>query len=389
MKIAFVGNMPSSLAFPEDCLRKAIKAGGHPAPWMLALLPALARMTDHQLRVLIVQRNITKRCLIEKDGVEYQGLPSLLPDKWNRKTLYYQKSIPIVNALREFQPDVVHAFGFETGNALIALRAGFPVSCFIQGIAELYEPYYGQRDWIDRKVGVWGERFAAPRVRWMVAENQFAKNWALTRNPTAQVAIIPHPTREVFFEMGAPSLEERILTVGGLDDRKGMDVVLRAFARCERKEAKLVVTGGGPLRTSLEDLAGDLGIRERVEFTGPLKTEDVIGEMNRARALIIASRMDTSPNVVSEAHAVGIPVVGSRVGGIPDMIADGVDGYLFALDNDAEAAEKLDLLLADRELARTMGERGREKVRVLNSAQRVAEAHVAFFHKVAGDLGIH
>jgi glycosyltransferase involved in cell wall biosynthesis len=386
MKIAFIGNLPSGLVFPDDHLRRAYRGGGHPAPWMLALLPALGRMTNHDLRAFIVQRNIRKSCVVEREGVTYEGLPSRMLDKWNRKSLYYQKSLPVIKAVRRWKPDLIHAFGFETGNALVALRTGFPVSCFIQGIAELYEPFYGQRDWIDRKVGVWGERVAAPRVKWMVAENQFAKDWALSRNPAAHVAIIPHPTRDEFFEKGAPSFEERILTVGGLDDRKAVDVVIRAFAKVGNPDAKLVIVGGGPLRGKLESLANDLGIGRSVEFTGPLTTDDVIAQMNRARAMIIASRMDTSPNVVSEAHAIGIPVVGSRAGGIPDMIDHGEDGFLFDVDQADQAAYALTTLLAEPDRARQMGARGKEKVRLLNSSERVAKAHVEFFKRCQSEL---
>jgi glycosyltransferase involved in cell wall biosynthesis len=220
----------------------------------------------------------------------------------------------------------------------------------------------------------------------MVAENQFAKDWGLSRNPAAHVAIIPHPTRDEFFEKGDPAFEERILTVGGLDDRKGVDVVIRAFSMVGNTDAKLVIVGGGPLRGRLEALANDLGIGQRVEFTGPLITDDVIAQMNRARAMIIASRMDTSPNVVSEAHAVGIPVVGSRAGGIPDMIEDGVDGFLFDVDDARQAATAMTKLLNDEALARKQGATGRGKVRLLNSAERIAEEHVHFFERIRSEI---
>lgn len=386
MKIAFIGNLPAASIFPQDCLVKNARSGGHPAPWMVALLPALQRLTGHQLRVVLCQRVIRKPVLVTVDGVEYEGIPGHLPERFGRKMLYHHKSFRITPALRRFQPDVVHGFGFETGNALIALRSGFPVSAFVQGIAELYEPYYGQRDWIDRKVGVWGERVAVPQVNWMVAENEFAKKWALSRNPQATVDIIPHPTREVFFEKAAPTHGPVILTVGGLDDRKGMDTVIRAFARVKSPCARLVVAGGGPLRGKLEQIAQELGIADRVEFTGAIGTDEVIKKMNCARAFVIGSRMDTSPNVVSEAHAIGIPVIGTNVGGIPEMIDEGDDGFLVERDDIEIMGERMELLLNNEALARRLGAEGRAKVRGLNSTSNVAEAHARFFEKIRVDL---
>lgn len=388
MKIGFIGNLPAASALPEKFIRPRNRTGNHPAPWMVALLPELARITGHQLRVFLPQRAVLKPIVVERDGVEYEGIPCRIPDRWTRNTLYYQKSLALRGALRRFSPDLLHAFGFETGSALIAVRSGIPVSCFIQGIAEFLEPYYGQRSMIDRKVGVWGEKKAIPHVRWMVAENEFAKKWALSRNPEAEVDVIPHPTREVFFAKAAPVYGHTILTVGGLDDRKGMDTLIRAFALVKTQEAQLVMVGGGSLREPLEDLAKELGIGGKVEFTGSLETPEVIARMNAARAFVIASRMDTSPNVVSEAHAIGLPVIGTRVGGIPEMIHEGEDGYLVERDDVAALADRMTLLLQDEALARRLGQAGRAKVRDMNGAVEVAEAHARFFNRIGRQLGV-
>ena len=388
MKIGFIGNLPAASALPEEYIRHRNRTGNHPAPWMVALLPELAKITGHQLRVFLPQRAVLKPVVVERDGVEYEGIPCRIPERLGRKALYYQKSMALSGAVRRFSPDLLHAFGFETGSALIAVRMGRPVSCFIQGIAEYLEPFYGQRSLVDRKVGVWGERKAVPHVRWMVAENEFAKKWALSRNPEAEVDIIPHPTREVFFSAAAPVYGESIVSVGGLDDRKGMDTVIRAFARVTTPGARLVMVGGGALRAALEQLARELGVAERVEFTGSLETADVIARMNAARAFVIGSRMDTSPNVVSEAHAIGLPVIGTAVGGIPEMIDEGNDGFLVARDDVAAMAERMTRLMQDRDLAQALGEAGREKVRGMNSAVEVAEAHARFFSRIGRQLGV-
>jgi glycosyltransferase involved in cell wall biosynthesis len=117
----------------------------------------------------------------------------------------------------------------------------------------------------------------------------------------------------------------RILTVGGLDDRKGMDTIIRAFARIKMPNARLCMVGGGICADELRALANQLGVADRVDFTGPAQTDRVMVELARASVFVIGSRMDTSPNVVTEAHAAGLPVVGTRAGGIPELIDDGID----------------------------------------------------------------
>lgn len=375
-----------SSVFPEDCLRTKVLSHEHPAPWIAALLPKLAEISGFQLRLVIPHRNLLKHVLIEKDGVEYEGVPTPVPMRFARKSFYHSISHFTSPVLRRFQPDVVHAFGFETGSAMLALRSGLPVSCFIQGIAEELYPYYSERPWIDRYVGRWGELQAVNRVPWMVAETEFAKKWALKKNPTAYVKLIPHPLRAAFIEQTGSEYHQTAVVVGGLDSRKGVDTVIQAFARCNVDDAKLVVVGNGPLRASLEQLAVKLSVDQRVRFTGALNQDGVIQELKQARLMVIASRMDTAPNVISEAHAIGLPVIGTKVGGIPEMIEDSVDGFHVEMDDFNEMAHKMRLLLEDESLAQKMGEKGREKVRTLNSSDEVALAHLEYFERIRDDL---
>lgn len=382
-KIAFFGFMPPWSVFPSDNIRPQYRGKpAHPAPWMVALLPAIAALGKYEIRVFLAHRSILKPCIAEHEGVVYEGVPSPVPERFSRNTLYFQYSQVVKKPIRKFNPDLVHAFGFETGAALIALRTGYPVSCFIQGIAEDYFPYYiKSRTFIDRHVARWAERRAATRINYMVAETMYAKKWALRSNPDASVPIIPHPLRPDFHLHAKPKHSEVVLSVGTLDDRKGMDVIVKAFAMVESANARLVIVGGGRNRAGLEKLALDLGINDKVEFTGPLDTESVIDRMNDARCFVIASRVDTSPNVVTEAHAIGLPVIGTRGGGIPEMITDGVDGFNVDVDDYKAMAVKMGLLLEDKELARKMGMAGCDKVKVLNDPGRIAQAHAELFDK--------
>ena len=386
MRIAFIGSLPAAAVLPEEFVREKNRGGNHPAPWIRGLLPALAELSGFKLRVVLVQRAILRPCLVERDGVEYEGIPYRFPERFNFTTLQAVKSIQARSALKRFQPDVVHAFGMETGSATIALGSGFPVSCFIQGMWEFLAPLIDGVPRADLAAGRWCESRAVARIRWFVAENEFARRWAVGRNPAARVTVIPHPLRLDFLAKAAPTYQPQIIAVGGLNRHKGMDTVIRAFAQVKLPGARLCIVGSGPLETTLRELAGSLGLANRVEFTGTLETDQVIARMNGSTALAIGSRMDTSPNVISEAHAIGLPVIGTRVGGIPEMIDEGTNGYVVD-EGDAQAmGERMDRLLSDPETCRRMGEAGREKVRILNSPAAVAQAHVDFFLKILEDL---
>jgi len=387
MRLGFISTLPPVAVLPEDWIRPRNRRDDvHPAPWIAALLPELAKSAGYELRVFLAHRSIVKAGIVVRDGVEYEAIPVRLPERLNRKTLFYQKSCMLAKAVRRYAADLLHSFGFETRSALVSLRCGVPVSCFIQGIAEDLYQFFRKRSWLEATVMRWGERIASMRVPWMIAETQYARNWALRHNPNAKVVLIPHPLRKAFLRLPSPSFGQRVLAVGALEEWKGMDTVIRAFAMTKTGNADLMIVGRGSQRRALENLALSLGVSERVEFAGTLGVEELIREMGRAGVFVVASRADTSPNVLSEAHAAGLPVVGTRAGGIPEMIEHGVDGYHVEVDNLGALASRIEDLLSDVEMARRMGRKGREKVLSLNDPSRIAAANLEFFEGIRRDL---
>ena len=119
------------------------------------------------------------------------------------------------------------------------------------------------------------------------------------------------------------------------------------------------MVGDGPDRPELEALAHELGVARSTHFVG---FQDDVGPWFHAfDALLLPSRNEGTPVSAIETLAAGRPVVASRVGGVPDVVADGTDGYLFPVGDVAAAAEHLARLAADPELRRRMGEQGRER----------------------------
>lgn len=124
----------------------------------------------------------------------------------------------------------------------------------------------------------------------------------------------------------------RLVYVGRLADKKGVDVLVEALARLDG--AHLDVIGDGPDRAALEAQARRLGVEDRVRFLGKLPRADVLSALATAHLVVIPSRvgaggdMDGTPVVLCEAMAAGVPVVASDLGGLGECIADGVDGLL-------------------------------------------------------------
>jgi glycosyltransferase involved in cell wall biosynthesis len=147
--------------------------------------------------------------------------------------------------------------------------------------------------------------------------------------------------------------------VGRLVPEKGIDVFLRAASLVTSviPSARFVVIGDGPLRAALEDSADSLGLAGAVTFTGfrPDAPQLIAG----LDVLVVPSRSDGSPLVVCEAMAAGIPVVASRVGGLPDLVAHGDSGLLVRPEDPEDLARTLVSLLMDPAAALALGLRAR------------------------------
>jgi glycosyltransferase involved in cell wall biosynthesis len=168
-----------------------------------------------------------------------------------------------------------------------------------------------------------------------------------------------------------PAEETRtVLHVARLVEVKGTKHLIGAFARLAGRfaDVELTIVGDGPLKASLQALAGSLGIGARVHFLGPRPYPEVLGLMRKAAMLVLPSiraadgRVEGLGMVLLEAAATGVPTVGSRIGGIPEGVIDGETGFL-APERDEEAlAGRMAALLDNRDLRLSMGAKARALV---------------------------
>ena len=150
--------------------------------------------------------------------------------------------------------------------------------------------------------------------------------------------------------------------VGRMTGVKRTADVLKGVARLRERgvDAVLLMVGDGPDRERVERGASVLGIMRHCYFLG--YQEDVSDWYQAFDAMVLPSANEGTPVVVIEALAAGCPVVATSVGGVPDVIRDGVDGFLVAAGDVEQLAERLARLAADPELRARMGEAGRESV---------------------------
>ena len=154
----------------------------------------------------------------------------------------------------------------------------------------------------------------------------------------------------------------RILCVAHLYVRKGIDTLLRAFARV-RGESILRIVGVGPEMGRLKQLAHDLAIGTRVHFLGHLPFDRLIAEYRNAAIFALPTEQEGFGIVFLEAMASSLPVIATRATAVPEVVEEGTTALLVSPRDDAGLAETIAKLLAEPKMRRALGSAGKMRVR--------------------------
>lgn len=143
-----------------------------------------------------------------------------------------------------------------------------------------------------------------------------------------------------------PRSENTLVFVGRVTLEKEIDVILRAIPRIDPAlDVSFTVVGDGDQRKNLEKLASELGIADRVAFTGRVTDEQLRAHLTGASAFVIASIAELQSIATMEAMASGLPIVAADAMALPHLVHHGENGYLFQPGNDRELAEQIEKVL--------------------------------------------
>jgi len=151
-----------------------------------------------------------------------------------------------------------------------------------------------------------------------------------------------------------------------------VEILLRALAFVG-EETRLVVAGDGDQAGSLRELARELGVERRVTFTGLIANRDIAKIYEQVDVVVVPSIWpENSPVVITEAMAAGLPVVASDIGGIPELVEDGVTGFLVRPRDLRAMAERIEHLRRHPDARRQMGDKAAERIKGHELRQQVA-----------------
>ena len=290
---------------------------------------------------------------------------------------------------RKHCPDVVHTH--QIGALLYAGPAarGAMVPVIVHTEHGKHYAVRWRTRWLGRLAGVYAKQF------FCVSRDIAAELAACRIVPDRKIQVVPNGIETNRFRepgdpwkvrksLGIPAHAPVIGSVGRLCEVKRYDVLLRAFVFVKSRvpAAHLLLVGDGPLQGSLHGLADSLGLGDCVHFAGYQTNPEVYLQLMNVFAL--TSRSEGMPLALLEAWAVGLPVVASRVGGLPDLIDEGVTGLMFSPDDERCLASILCKLLTNETLARAMGAAGNRQVESQFSLGRMAGEYQRQYLKLLG-----
>lgn len=174
--------------------------------------------------------------------------------------------------------------------------------------------------------------------------------------------------------------------IGQLIERKGLDVLLEAFASWAVPEARLVLVGDGPQRRQLEKLASDRGIAGRVAFTG--FRSDRLDWLRGFDVFVLPSRLEGIPRCLMESLAARVPVIATNIPGCTELIVDGETGLLIPPDSPERLLKALQSMKSST-LRQQLVSRGRALVAERHSAQRMAREYQSLYMELSGKPVAH
>jgi len=328
------------------------------------------------------------------------------------KVLFPLFAVPAVwRALRRFRPHVVQVHESDGGLAALLVAAVASRLDPPPRLVALLQVSYVEERRAVRPLVAAGRVLGRPgsverRFRWLKAPLHIALGWLTAR--TADLVLTPSAAtgeeirhdylkgrKNVLLGVlpnvtgGLPVAESAtdeaaepgyFLFVGRLRIRKGVEVLLEAMRalRAAHPGARLLVAGDGEHRAALENRAAELNLQREVHFLGRCDAGRVRGLLRGARALVVPSIYEGMPLVVLEAMEAGLPVIASRVSGIPEVVLEST-GWLVPPEDPPRLTAALAEALTDPEEAGRRGEAGRRR---LDAEFRPAHAAAAWMREI-------
>jgi len=382
LDLAIVGPYPAD----PNVIRNGVEAV------VVYLTEGLRQVPDLRIQVISVSDQVASDTTVERDSVVFHYLRSTR--RLRNLTLDARNRARVRRLIARLQPDLIHVHG-STSEPYLSRPAPCPRVTTVHGVIFEEVKYdRGKLDWLRRGPRRLLERLALRHATDLIAVTDYVRS-AVRPLTAARIIVIDNPVASRYFELGAqgdcaddsPSTSTTVLFAGGIMPRKNLLDLIRAvdLVRRDRPDVELRMAGGIQDRAyfgMLERHVMEHDLGRHVRFLGGLSDGDLLEEYRRCAVVASASREETAGMVFQQAMAAGKSVLGTRVGGVPEIVEHEVTGLLAAAGDVGALAEGLRDLLGDPALRRRLGEAGRRVALRRFTASAAAEKTVALYREL-------
>lgn len=402
MKILWIVNTPLGL------LGRSLYGREENGLWMSALLDDFRSYSEHRL-IVATSAAIKETFRGEEDGIVYYAIPNQVPLLYDENKAENRRAWK--HMLDAEKPDLIQVWGTEFTHGLCALRAAgdIPSVIYMQGyLGSIARHYLAgishkelsmtvtfrdiiKRDSIERQQKRYFESTKKEKEMFRLAgsvicENNWCENSIKAVAPGVTVYRCPLSINQVFTEkqwnIEKAEPHSVICTASGYP-LKGLHMVLRAVAllKSEYPDIKLYVPGSKMVSDGsvqwllrkrgytnyIEKLIKQLGVEEHIVWLGQLSQEQLAEQYAKTRVFVLSSSIENHSSSLKEAMMVGTPGIASAVGGIPEYVRHGENGFLYRFEEYEIMAQYIKILFEDDGLAMRLSKAGQNDMKKLHS----------------------
>jgi glycosyltransferase involved in cell wall biosynthesis len=301
----------------------------HPATWQMTLLSEFEKEAALRLHVILLRKHVARDISFERQGVTFHILKT--PPLMRLGSLFWLDTFLIRRICRRIKPDLLHAWGSEKGAMLIAGRLGYPYVATVQGLLSWYKTITPLTP--GERLLEFLEKRSLPRAPIVTAESVFTVQYLRDHYPHMRVCHSEHVCPWTFHQVRRRPQTDPLhfISNGTPGYRKGTDLLFKALDQLTAElPFRLTVIGrSNPGYMQSQRAAMSENFWKRIEFKHNLQPHEIARELETPTMMLLPTRVDTGPMAVKEAAVAGVPVVASQVGGIPDYLIHGRNGFMF------------------------------------------------------------
>ncbi len=338
---------------------------------------------------------------------------------WQHKSFSDAEYRECIDLVHKFKPDVIHFHGSENFFGLICREISVPSVLSIQGIISRCVPYFftdlswreilqqfspgsflrGRgliHKWWSMKKYCGIEAQILKACRNFIGRTEWDGAVIQAVNPQSNYFHCDEPLAGIFYTaqwQPASSAKQVIYSTSSGVPFKGSLMLVHSMAVLRErgwKNVELHLAGINPdfdAGKLIVDYIQEQHLEDRVHLHARLDPEQIVGKMLQSSLYVHSSHMDNSPNSLCEAMLIGMPCIASRVGGVPSLVREGIDGFLYHDRDVCMLADRIIQILSDPNLASRLGQEARNTALLRHDRKKIAARMVEIYQQVLSRPG--